>query len=136
MNELVYAFVVARLKQIPGLENIQTTNTKATEKTGALLARATHITSRPSPGEGTLVSDLMRGIVRVDLYTPLNRGTDIAQTIRKQVIAAFPYGSTEVIGDEYVEFGMAYETDGGRVQDQHHNAPVAIEWECFSRRNK
>jgi hypothetical protein len=125
-TESIYQALITQLKTVTGLPPLQTENTTMQAK--GSFSRATVIRSRPDTlTVGVTGRDLHTAILQVDVFVPLNIGSEAANALADAVIAAFPRGLELTADGDVIHIIKAYRATALRLNDAFHHIPVSVE---------
>ena len=123
-RELINTHVQA----IAGLPPVQLENTPNIGKTGQAFTRVTVAPLRATElTMGLTGQDLVRGVVRIDLFFPQNKGTAEAAALADTVVAAFPRGLYLADADVLLNFGPP-SVDVGAIVEPFYILPILVEY--------
>jgi hypothetical protein len=130
MNALIDAALIGQLKTTTNLPPLQ-------EENQAHLAKGTFVRAKmikATPDALTIGAngrDLHSNTMRVDVFVPVNTGSETANNIADTIIASFPKGLRLTAGDYFIHITRAYRTTALRMNDQFHSAPVNVDFKVI-----
>lgn len=121
----------ARLETVNDLPALQKENTLYTPTTGTPFTRSTLIPTEPS-AMSTHINEL-RGIHRVDLFYPLDRGIDAVGAMADEIVSAFPRG-LELSGTSVTLQVLMAWREAARRSDKFLQVPINVRWSSLQMR--
>lgn len=121
----------ARLATVTDLPALQKENTLYAPTTGTPFVRSTLIPVEPN-AMSTAINEL-RGVLRVDLFYPLDRGVDDIAAMADAIISAFPRGLYLTGTEVALQVLMAWRETARRT-DKNFQIPINIRWSSLQAR--
>lgn len=114
----------------PAADQIDYENKGFTPTLGVPWARMTLLTNSGRPFSLDGISKIDGGLFQVDLFYPINKGTQDVDVVADAVVATFPLDTNLIRGAARLWINYAQRNPNLQQPDAIH-APVTISWRCF-----
>ena len=130
MFETIQLLLENNLAAVTGLPLYQKENTRITPGANEPWVRSTFLPARTfMQSIGITGTNTLHGMLQIDLFYPIDKGTATSNAMADLVIAAFPRGLQLSSLGMTVICELSWREAASRIE-QYYSTPVVVKWRC------